>query len=134
MKTTVIDVRTGQRRGVFDLTSEAAAFVKDQGDGLLNVFVPHATAGVAIIETGAGSDDDLMSIIDDLIPRVDRYRHRHGSPGHGADHVIPGIAAPSTMVPVQDGSLALGVWQSIVLIDPNIDNTERKVRFSFIGG
>lgn len=134
MKTTVIDVRTGQRRGVFDLTSEAAAFVRDQGDGLLNVFVPHATAGVAIIETGAGSDDDLMSIIDDLIPRVDRYRHRHGSPGHGADHVIPGIVAPSTMVPVQDGSLALGVWQSIVLIDPNIDNTERKVRFSFIGG
>lgn len=134
MKTTVINVRTGQRRGVFDLTSEAAAFVRDQRDGLLNVFVPHATAGVAIIETGAGSDDDLMSIIDDLIPRVDRYRHRHGSPGHGADHVIPGIVAPSTMVPVQDGSLALGVWQSIVLIDPNIDNTERKVRFSFIGG
>jgi secondary thiamine-phosphate synthase enzyme len=134
MKTTVINVQTGQRRGVFDLTRAAAEFVRDQGDGLLNVFVPHATAGVAIIETGAGSDDDFMSIIDDLIPRVDRYRHRHGSPGHGADHVIPGIVAPSTTVPVQAGSLALGTWQSIVLIDPNIDNTDRKVRFSFVAG
>lgn len=132
MKTTVISVPTGTRRGVFDITSEAASFVRDCGDGLLNVFVPHATAGVAIIETGAGSDHDFMSIVDDLIPRVDRYRHRHGSPGHGADHVLPGIVAPSTTVPVVDGTLELGTWQSIVLVDPNPDNPDRRVRFSFV--
>jgi secondary thiamine-phosphate synthase enzyme len=134
MKTEVVSIHTGSRRGVFDVTPEAAAFVRGLGDGLLNVFVPHATAGVAIIETGAGSDHDFMDIIDELIPRVDRYRHRHGSPGHGADHVLPGIVAPSTTVPVLDGSLALGTWQSIVLVDPNADNPERKVRFSFLGG
>jgi secondary thiamine-phosphate synthase enzyme len=134
VKTEVINVHTGHQRGVFDITRKAADFATGQGNGLLNVFVPHATAGVAIIETGAGSDHDLMSIIDDLIPRVDRYQHRHGSPGHGADHVIPGIVAPSTVIPVVGGSLALGTWQSIVLIDPNIDNTDRKVRFSFVAG
>ena len=134
MKTAVITIHTGRARGVFEITREAADFVQDQGDGLLSVFVPHATAGVAIIETGAGSDDDLISIIDDLVPRIDRYRHRHGSPGHGADHVIPGIVAPSTVVPVVGGRLALGTWQSIVLIDPNVDNAERKVRFTFLAG
>jgi secondary thiamine-phosphate synthase enzyme len=100
----------------------------------LNIFIPHATAGVAILETGAGSDHDFMGIIDDLIPRVDRYRHRHGSPGHGADHVLPGIVSPSTVIPVVAGSLALGTWQSIVLVDPNLDNADRKVRFSFLEG
>lgn len=134
MKTQVISVHTGTGRGVFDITKEAAQFVTGLGDGLLNIFVPHATAGVAILETGAGSDDDFMSIVDDLIPRVDRYRHRHGSPGHGADHVLPGIVAPSTVIPVVDGSLALGTWQSIVLVDPNRDNPDRKVRFSFVVG
>lgn len=134
MKTGVISVSTGRSRGVFDITAAAAEFVKGEGDGMLNVFVPHATAGIAIIETGAGSDDDLMSIIDDLIPRVDRYRHRHGSPGHGADHVMPGLVSPSTTVPVIAGSLALGTWQSILLVDPNADNSDRKVRFSFLGG
>lgn len=134
MKTEVVNIHTGPGRGVFDITKEAAAFVRDRGDGLLSVFVPHATAGVAIIETGAGSDHDFVDIIDELIPRVDRYRHRHGSPGHGADHVLPGIVAPSTTVPVFGGSLALGTWQSIVLVDPNTDNPERKVRFSFVGG
>lgn len=134
MKTRVISVNTGRSRGVFDITDAAAEFVKGVGDGMLNVFVPHATAGIAIIETGAGSDDDLMSIIDDLIPRVDRYRHRHGSPGHGADHVMPGLVSPSTTVPVIGGSLALGTWQSIILVDPNADNSDRKVRFSFVGG
>ncbi len=134
MKTEVISIHTGSRRGVFDITREAARFVSGAGDGLLNIFVPHATAGIAIIETGAGSDDDLMSIIDDLIPRVDRYRHRHGSPGHGADHVLPGIVSPSTSVPVIAGELGLGKWQSIVLIDPNTDNPDRAVRFSFIAG
>lgn len=134
MKTQTISVHTGSGRGVFDITREAAQFVIDLGDGLLNIFVPHATAGVAILEIGAGSDDDFMSIVDDLIPRVDRYRHRHGSPGHGADHVLPGIVSPSTVVPVLDGSLALGTWQSIVLVDPNRDNPDRKVRFSFVAG
>lgn len=134
MKSEVIDVHTGRRRGVFDITREAIGFVEGQGDGLLNVFVPHATAGVAIIEVGAGSDTDLMSIIDDLIPREDRYRHRHGSPGHGADHVLPGIVAPSVVIPVVGGRLALGTWQSIVLLDPNADNADRKVRFSFVAG
>ena len=134
MKTTIINVRTGQRRSIIDLTHEAAAFVRDQGDGLLNIFVPHATAGVAIIEMGAGSDDDLMSIIEDLVPHVDRYRHRHGSPGHGADHVLPGLVAPSTVVPVVSGALTLGTWQSIVLVDTNIDNPERQVRFTYLPG
>ncbi len=134
MKTTTMRIHTGSHRGVTDLTTEAASFVRDEEDGLLNIFVPHATAGVAIIETGAGSDYDLMSIIDELLPREDRYRHRHGSPGHGADHVLPGIIAPSTVVPVIDGQLALGTWQSIVLVDTNSDNPDRTVRFSFLPG
>ena len=134
MKTQTITITTGNRRGVTDITRSAADFVAGEGDGLLNVFVPHATAGIAIIETGAGSDDDFMSIIDDLLPRVDTYRHRHGSPGHGADHVLPGIVSPSVVVPVLAGALALGTWQSIVLVDPNADNPDRKVRFSFIPG
>ena len=134
MKTETIAVHTGSNRGAFDITRQAAQFVAAGGDGLLNIFVPHATAGIAIIETGAGSDHDFMSIIDDLIPRVDRYRHRHGSPGHGADHVLPGIVSPSTVVPVIDGSLALGTWQSILLVDPNLDNPDRTVRFTFVAG
>jgi secondary thiamine-phosphate synthase enzyme len=134
VKTKVLAVHTGSGRGVFDITREAAEFVHGLGDGLLNIFIPHATAGVAILETGAGSDHDFMGIIDDLIPRVDRYRHRHGSPGHGADHVLPGIVSPSTVIPVVAGSLALGTWQSIVLVDPNLDNADRKVRFSFLEG
>lgn len=132
MKTEVISINTGSRRGVTDITREVAAFVRDERDGLLNVFVPHATAGVAILETGAGSDLDLMDIIDDLLPRTDRYRHRHGSPGHGADHVLPGIVSPSTVVPVIEGRLALGTWQSIVLVDPNADNPNRQIRLSFL--
>jgi secondary thiamine-phosphate synthase enzyme len=134
MKTATIRIHTGTRRGFTDLTAEAAAFVRDGGDGLLNVFVPHATAGVAIIETGAGSDHDLMGIIDEMLPRDDRYRHRHGSPGHGADHVLPGIVPPSTNIPVIDGRLALGTWQSILLVDTNRDNPDRTVRFSLLPG
>ena len=133
MDTEILSIETGYRRGVFDLTSDAARFIDGKGDGLLNVFVPHATAGIAVIETGAGSDDDLMDAIDAMLPRDDRhYRHRHGSPGHGADHVMPGIVAPSVGVPVFDGRLALGTWQSIVLVDPNQDNPTRQVRFSFL--
>lgn len=134
MKSAVINLHTGRRRGATDITAQAAEFVKGEGDGLLNVFVPHATAGIAIIETGSGSDHDLMDILDEILPRVDRYRHRHGSTGHGADHVLPGIVSPSTVVPVVEGRLMLGTWQSIVLVDPNADNANRKVRFSFVPG
>ncbi len=135
MDTHLFSVETGYRRGIVDLTADAVRFVADRGDGLLNVFVPHATAGIAIIETGAGSDIDLMNALDDMLPRDDsRYRHQHGSPGHGADHVMPGIVAPSVVVPVVDGRPALGTWQSIVLVDPNEDNAVRQIRLSFIPG
>jgi secondary thiamine-phosphate synthase enzyme len=130
----VITVRTGDRPAVRDLTGEASAFVAGQGDGLLHVFVPHATAGVALIETGSGSDADLVRAIDDLLPADDRWRHRHGSPGHGRDHVLPAFVAPYATVPVLDGRLALGTWQSIVLVDPNGDNPTRQVRLSFLPG
>ena len=135
MDTEIFTIETGRQRGVFDVTAEASRFVSDRGDGLLNIFVPHATAGIAIIETGAGSDADLLDAIDDVLPRDDRrYRHRHGSPGHGADHVMPGFIAPSATVPVIEGRLALGTWQSIVLVDPNEDNPIREVRLSFVPG
>jgi secondary thiamine-phosphate synthase enzyme len=98
----------------------------------VSVFVPHATAGVAIIETGAGSDDDLLTLLDDLVPRDDRWQHRHGSHGHGADHVLPALLAPSITVPVVGGRPALGTWQSVVLVDTNVDNAEREVRLSFL--
>lgn len=120
---------------VHDLTVEAETFVRGRGDGLLHVFVPHATAGLALIETGAGSDADLIDLLDDhLLPRDDRYRHAHGSPGHGADHLLPALLAPSLSIPVLDGRLALGTWQSLVLVDPNRDNPRRQVRFSFLPG
>ena len=134
MRTEVIRIRTGGRPDVHDLTEQAARFVADQGDGLLNVFVPHATAGIAIIETGAGSDRDLVAVLDDLLPTDDRWRHRHGSPGHGRDHVLPAFVAPSIVVPVTDGRLQLGTWQSICLVDTNVDNAERQVRLSFVAG
>jgi len=127
-------VRTGSRRGVFDLTGACERFVAGEGDGLLSVFVPHATAGVVIMELGAGSDADLEAALDRLLPRDDRYRHRHGSPGHGADHVLPLLVPPSITVPVVDGRLALGTWQSITLLDPNADNEERTVLLGFLRG
>ena len=133
MDTTVLDVDTSRRRGVA-LTDQVRAFCRARGDGLLNVFAPHATAGVAIIETGARSDDDLVDTLERLFPRDDRYRHAHGSPGHGADHVLPALVAPTLVVPVQDGSPLLGVWQSIVLVDLNRDNPRREVRLSFVAG
>ncbi len=134
MRTTVVTFTTGHRRRALDLTAEARSFVAGEGDGLLSVFVPHATAGVALIETGAGSDDDLTAHLDVLFPRDDRWAHRHGAPGHGADHVMPAFVSPSLTVPVVGGHLALGTWQSIVLVDPNVDNPTRQVRFSFVGG
>lgn len=134
MDTTVITVRTGDRPVVRDITQEAEEFTRGRGDGLLHVFVPHATAGVAIIETGAGSDDDLLTAIDELLPAEDKWRHRHGSRGHGRDHVLPAWIAPYATLPVIDGRIALGTWQSICLVDPNGDNAQRQVRFSFLAG
>ncbi len=133
MRSETFTVRTGGRARVADLTGECARFVRDAGDGLLNVFVPHATAGVAILETGAGSDDDLLAALDELLPRDGRWSHRHGSPGHGRDHVLPAFIAPSTTVPVLGGQLQLGTWQSICLVDTNVDNAERTVRLSLLG-
>jgi secondary thiamine-phosphate synthase enzyme len=130
----IVTVRTGSSAVVVDLTDRASAFVGDRGDGLLHVFVPHATAGLAVLETGAGSDDDLLTALDDLLPADDRWRHRHGSPGHGRDHVMPALVPPYATLPVIDGRLALGVWQSLCLVDLNTDNPERQVRFSFLAG
>ncbi len=133
MDSMTISFATGRDRGVVDLTTAAAEYVAGRGDGLLSVFVPHATAGVAVFELGAGSDVDVMNTVDDLFPRDDaRYRHRHGSAGHGADHVLPAFVAPSITIPVIGGRLALGTWQSIVLVDPNEDNPHRTVRLSFL--
>lgn len=122
------------RRQIVDLTGKVRKFCASHEDGLCNVFVPHATAGIAIIETGAGSDDDLVDVLGRLLPRDDRYRHAHGSPGHGADHVLPALIAPSVTVPVQGGEPLLGTWQSVVLVDLNRDNPRRSVRLSFING
>jgi secondary thiamine-phosphate synthase enzyme len=134
MRTEVITVRTGGSPVVRDITSEADAFVRSEADGLLHIFVPHATAGLAIIETGAGSDDDLLAAIDDLLPAEDRWRHRHGSKGHGRDHVLPAWIPPYATLPVIGGKIALGTWQSICLVDTNGDNPTRQVRFSFLPG
>ncbi len=134
MKTTVLTVRTGSRRGLFDITDACARFVEGEGDGLLTIFVPHATAGVVVMELGAGSDVDLMTALDRLLPRDDRWVHRHGSTGHGADHLVSIVAPPSLTVPVVGGRLTLGTWQSIALLDPNSDNSERTVRLAFLAG
>ncbi|GHJ52313.1 secondary thiamine-phosphate synthase enzyme YjbQ [Micromonospora chersina] len=134
MRSEVITVQTGSRPTVRDITSEAERFVAGQGDGLLHVFVPHATAGLAIIETGSGSDDDLLRALDDLLPTDDRWRHRHGSPGHGRDHVLPALVPPYATLPVLGGRIQLGTWQSICLVDTNGDNPSRQVRFSFLPG
>jgi secondary thiamine-phosphate synthase enzyme len=133
MESDVLDIDTSRRR-IVDLTEPVRKFCADHGDGLLNVFVPHATAGVAIIESGAGSDDDLIDALERLLPRDDRYRHEHGSPGHGADHVLPALVAPSVTFPVQGGEPLLGTWQSVVLVDLNRDNPRRTVRLSFVNG
>lgn len=132
-----VTIGTGSRPALADLTPYCASFVDEVaggGDGILTVFVPHATAGIVVVELGAGSDADLLAALDRLLPRDDRWRHRHGSPGHGADHVVPLLASPSLSVPVIDGRLALGTWQSIALLDPNGDNRERRVRLAFLAG
>ncbi|OLT11230.1 hypothetical protein BJF78_27505 [Pseudonocardia sp. CNS-139] len=136
MDSTLIEIRTGGRETVVDLTREIAEFLRASGagDGLLHVWVPHATAGLAVIETGAGSDTDLLAALRDLLPADDRWTHRHGSPGHGRDHVLPAFLPPSLSVPVLAGVPALGTWQSVCLVDTNGDNPVRQVRLSFLRG
>lgn len=135
MQTIEITVGTGDGATVVDITSDVASFCSGKGDGLVSVFVPHATAGVAIFETGAGTESDVLGAIDELLPR-DRARwlHEHGTPGHGRDHVLPAFIAPTLTIPVIAGTPALGTWQSVVLVDTNVDNTSRRVRLSFLAG
>ncbi|MBK7723589.1 MAG: YjbQ family protein [Austwickia sp.] len=129
-----VSVRTGNDEVVQDITAQCEKFVSGRGDGLLHVFVPHATAGLAILEVGSGSDSDLLAALRDLLPADDRWRHRHGSAGHGRSHVMPALIPPYATVPVIDGQLALGTWQSICLVDLNVDNPHREVRLSFLAG
>lgn len=134
--TRVLNVTTGSSEKVFDLTGDIESFLSEAAagrDGLLNVFVPHATAGVAILETGAGSDNDLLAALHILLPADDRWQHRHGSPGHGRDHVLPALVPPHATLPVVGGRLELGTWQSVCLVDTNRDNPRREVRLSFLG-
>ncbi|MGN6330915.1 MAG: secondary thiamine-phosphate synthase enzyme YjbQ [Motilibacteraceae bacterium] len=136
MDSRVVSVTSGGREAVVDLTASIEAFLREIGarEGLLSVWVPHATAGVAVLETGAGSDEDLLAALRDLLPADDRWRHRHGSPGHGRDHVLPALVPPHATVPVLDGRMALGTWQSVCLVDTNVDNPRREVRLSFLAG
>ncbi|MDO0931144.1 secondary thiamine-phosphate synthase enzyme YjbQ [Streptomyces sp. DG2A-72] len=134
--TRVLNVTSGSTERVVDLTHDCETFLRETAadrDGLLNVFVPHATAGIAIIETGAGSDDDLLAALHTLLPADDRWQHRHGSPGHGRDHVLPALVPPHATLPVLGGRLELGTWQSVCLVDTNRDNANRRVRLSFLG-
>lgn len=135
MRSEEIQIRTGADEVVHDLTRECQRFLDNEtGDGLLHVWVPHATAGVAIIETGAGSDDDLLTALERILPRDAQWRHRHGTPGHGRDHVMPALVPPYATIPVLGGVLTLGTWQSICLVDTNVDNPVRTVRLSFLAG
>ncbi|MFE9450290.1 secondary thiamine-phosphate synthase enzyme YjbQ [Streptomyces sp. NPDC006739] len=134
--TRTLNVATGSRERVVDLTDDCAAFLREAAagrDGLLNIFVPHATAGIAVIETGSGSDDDLLAALHTLLPADDRWQHRHGKPGHGRDHVLPALVPPHATLPVVGGQLELGTWQSVCLVDTNTSNTDRRVRLSFLG-
>jgi secondary thiamine-phosphate synthase enzyme len=137
MESVIIRVRTGSAEAVSDITGECAEFARSAsggGDGLLHVFVPHATAGVAVLELGSGSDADLLATLATLLPADDRWRHAHGSRGHGRSHVLPALVPPYASIPVLGGRLALGTWQSIALVDVNVDNPDRQVRLSFLAG
>ena len=134
MRSDTYSYTTGDRDRVLDITRDCERFVADEASGLLHVFVPHATAGIAILETGAGSDDDLLSVLEELLPGDDRWKHRHGSRGHGRSHVMPALIPPYATVPVLDGRLLLGTWQSVCLVDLNVDNQRREVRLSFLTG
>ncbi|MER5740231.1 MULTISPECIES: YjbQ family protein [unclassified Streptomyces] len=134
--TRVVSLTTGSQETVTDLTRVCEDFLTEAAagrDGLLNLFVPHATAGLAVLETGAGSDSDLLATLHHLLPADDRWQHRHGSPGHGRDHVLPAFLPPHATLPVVAGGLALGTWQSVCLVDTNKDNPQRQVRLSFLG-
>jgi len=133
VETALIDVRTGSRP-VTDITDAVLRFCHGKGDGACLVFVPHATAGVALMEVGSGSDEDLALALESILPRDAEYRHRHGSPGHGRDHVLPAFISPSVLLPVIAGTPTLGTWQSVVIVDTNADNPQRKVRLSFLPG
>ena len=133
METIEVDIATGMEL-VTDLTDHVVQFCRDRGDGLVNIFVPHATAGVAIMETGSGSETDLANTIDRLLPPDATYQHRHGSPGHGRDHVLPCFVGPSATLPVLAGRPLLGTWQRVVMVDSNVDNRRRHVRLSFLSG
>jgi secondary thiamine-phosphate synthase enzyme len=135
MQTTTFEVHTGRTPAVADITRQCEQFARQAavgGDGLLHVFVPHATAGLAVLELGSGSDVDLLSVLDELLPADDRWRHAHGSRGHGRSHVLPAFLRPDVTLPVVAGRLALGTWQSVALVDLNVDNTDRQVRLSFV--
>jgi secondary thiamine-phosphate synthase enzyme len=135
LRSLVVEVGTGPHEVVRDLTDVAMEFLAEvAGDGLLHVFVPHATAGLALMETGSGSDDDLLAVLAGLLPTEFGWRHRHGSPGHGRDHVVPAFLPPYATIPVLGGRLALGTWQRICLVDTNRDNRDRMVRLSFLPG
>ena len=134
MRSEKIQVKTGRQANVHDLTADCERFVDGAGDGLLSVFVPHATAGLAVIETGARSEEDLLGLLNQLAPADGRWKHTHGSLGHGRDHVLPALTSPSLIVPVLAGRMQLGTWQSICLIDTNLDNRDRSVRLSFLAG
>jgi len=133
MKTGQLSIDTATRK-VVDLSEAVRAFCAREGDGLLNVFVPHSTAGLAIMELGSRSDADLEAVLDTLLPRDDRYLHAHGTSGHGADHLLPAFLAPSITIPVTGGRLMLGTWQSVVLVDLNVDNPTRQVQLSLLTG
>ncbi len=133
MESTELSIDTSGRH-LLDITGKVEEFCAGLGDGLLSIFVPHATAGVALMETGSGSEADLEELLGRLLPRDDRYRHRHGAKGHGADHLLPVLVNPSLVVPVAGGRAQLGTWQSVVLVDLNDDNPRRRVRLSFLAG
>ena len=135
MERTIFTLVTGDEFACVDITSRITEWLSGRGDGLCSIFVPHATAGVALFETGSGTEADLQRAVEDLLPREEgRWRHHHGSPGHGGDHVLPAFISPSLTVPVVDGRMTLGTWQSVVLVDPNVDNTERTVQLTFLAG
>ncbi|HKZ20935.1 MAG TPA: secondary thiamine-phosphate synthase enzyme YjbQ [Acidimicrobiia bacterium] len=134
MESSLVEIRTGDVPTVVDITHRVVEFCRGKGDGLVNVFAPHATAGLALIETSSGAEEDLLATLEELLPRSHQYVHRHGSPGHGADHVLPALISPSLTIPVLDGQPALGTWQSVVLVDPNRDNSRRQLRLSFVAG
>ena len=135
MESTVLQLNTGRSPVVVDITAEVSDFCRGKGSGLVSIFLPHATAGLALFETGAGTEPDVLAAIDDLLPASEgKWRHRHGSPGHGRDHVLPAFISPSLTIPVENGHMSLGTWQSIVVVDTNVDNPNREVRLSFISG